>query len=63
MLYQRLIYTGVTRAKKELYLLGQMEALKFAARNHENDYRRTTIQKMLNQGIEPNSFFHTKNGM
>ena len=52
MLYQRLIYTGVTRAKKKLYLLGSMEALAMAIKNQENDSRRTTIKKFLQEGIK-----------
>ena len=51
MLYQKLIYTGVTRAKKELYLIGDIKALKQAAKNVSNDTRRTTIKEYLINGI------------
>jgi len=51
MLYQKLIYTAVTRAKKKLYLIGDIEALKYAARNTEVDIRRTTIKDYLINGI------------
>ncbi len=52
MLYQKLIYTAVTRAKKKLYLVGDFEALQIAAANVEDDGRRTTIQDYLMNGIQ-----------
>ena len=52
MLYQKLIYTGVTRSKKRLYLLGEMSALKLAVNNKEADVRRTTIKDFLETGIK-----------
>ena len=51
MLYQKLIYTAVTRAKKKLFLIGDLEALKIAANNTESDIRRTTIKDYLENGI------------
>lgn len=51
MLYQRLVYTGITRAKKKLYFIGEKEALEMATKNNENDLRRTTIKKMLQESI------------
>ncbi len=52
MLYQKLIYTGVTRSKKRLYLLGEMSALKQAVSNKNVDIRRTTIKDFLETGIK-----------
>lgn len=52
MLYQKLIYTAVTRAKKKLYLIGDFKALDFASRNIDTDTRRTTIKDYLINGIE-----------
>ncbi len=52
MLYQKLIYTGVTRSKKRLYLLGEMAALKQAVSNKNVDIRRTTIKDFLETGIK-----------
>ena len=52
MLYQKLIYTAVTRAKKKLYLIGDMDALKIAVKNTESDIRRTTIKDYLINGID-----------
>lgn len=41
MLYQRLIYTGVTRAKTKLILLGDPKAFLYGV-NNNNDYNRKT---------------------
>jgi len=47
MLYRKLIYTGVTRAKKNLYLIGDLDALYFASHNNDVDIRHTTIKNRL----------------
>ena len=51
MLYQKLIYTGVTRAKKKLYIVGDFSALIRASCNTSDDIRRTTIKNYLINGI------------
>ena len=51
MLYRKLIYTAVTRSKKKLYLIGDIEALQLAVSNDKADLRRTTIKKYLIEGI------------
>ena len=51
MLYQKLIYTAVTRAKKKLYLIGDINALQYASSNTSGDIRRTTIKDFLINGI------------
>ena len=51
MLYQKLIYTAVTRTKSKLYLIGDIEALKFASSNDRDDNRKTTIKDYLINGI------------
>ena len=51
MLYRKLIYTGITRAKKKLYLIGDIDALRFAIKNNSNDIRRTTLKDMLIDNI------------
>ena len=51
MLYQKLIYTGVTRAKKKLYIVGDFSALVRSSRNTSDDIRRTTIKNYLINGI------------
>ena len=52
MLYQKLVYTGVTRSKKNLFIVGDLDALKIAANNKEVDIRRTTIKDYLINGIK-----------
>jgi len=52
MLYQKLIYTAVTRAKQKLYIIGSINALKMAATNTSEDMRRTTIKEYLIEGIK-----------
>ncbi len=47
MLYRKLVYTAVTRAKNELYILGEKTVLKDAILKDETDIRRTTIKNML----------------
>ena len=52
MLYQKLIYTAVTRTKKKLYLIGDINALKYASLNDRDDNRKTTIKEYLINGIK-----------
>ncbi len=52
MLYQKLIYTAVTRCKKKLYLVGEIDALKMASCNDLDDNRRTSIKDYLINGIK-----------
>ena len=52
MLYQKLIYTAVTRTKSKLYLVGDINALKYASNNDKDDNRRTTIKDYLINGIK-----------
>ena len=52
MLYQKLIYTAVTRTKSKLYLVGDVDALKYASINDRDDNRRTTIKDYLINGIK-----------
>ena len=52
MLYQKLIYTAVTRCKNKLYLIGDINALKYSASNDKDDNRRTTIKEYLINGIK-----------
>ncbi len=52
MLYRKLIYTAVTRCKKSLFLIGEREALNLAVSNTKVDIRRTSIKKILIDGIK-----------
>ena len=52
MLYRKLLYTGVTRAKKNLYLLGEEEAIKKAISVNLLNERKTTLKAMINKMYE-----------
>lgn len=49
MLYRKLVYTGITRAKKKLILLGDPNAFKYSVMN-DNEYIRKTslLEKIAN---------------
>ena len=48
MLYRKLLYTGVTRAKRKLILIGEAEALKLAVSNNNELIRKTTLKENMN---------------
>ncbi len=52
MLYRKLIYTAVTRCKKKLYLIGEMDAFKIAVANTQANLRRSSIKDFLVNGIK-----------
>ena len=47
MLYRKLYYTAVTRAKKRLIIIGDINALEYAAGNNTQDVRKTTIKNKI----------------
>lgn len=47
MLYRKLVYTGVTRCKKKLCIVGDINALELAVSNNDTDIRRTTLKDIL----------------
>lgn len=47
MLYRKLYYTAVTRSKKKLILLGDINALKTASVNNNQDIRMTSIKDKI----------------
>lgn len=51
MLYRKLYYTAITRSKKKLILIGDIEALKYAAKNNLQDIRKTSIKEKLKNKI------------
>ena len=51
MLYRKLIYIGVTRCKKKLILVGDINALEQAIRNNQEQKRRTSLKLFLENGI------------
>ena len=55
MLYRKLLYTGVTRAKKNLYLLGEVSAIKRSINNNTIIERKTTLCDMVLKMYEEKS--------
>ena len=51
MLYRKLIYTGITRSKEKLILIGDMKALEYAINNTNEQKRRTSLDYYLKNGI------------
>ena len=47
MLYKKLIYTAVTRAKRKLIIIGQQDAFKYAIQNSTEHNRKTTLLEKL----------------
>ena len=47
MLQRNLIYTGITRAKKLLVMIGSRKALAIAIRNNSVTYRNTQLTRRL----------------
>ncbi len=47
MMYNKLLYTAVTRAKKSLILVGDRQSFIYGIRNNYVDNRRTTLKDML----------------
>lgn len=52
MLRKNVLYTGLTRAKQSLFILGHPQAFAYAIANNHDEKRRTTLQKFLNQTPE-----------
>ena len=53
MLYRKLIYTAVTRAKKKLIILGETDAFIKSIENNNEYKRKTTLKEKL---ISMNNF-------
>lgn len=47
MLYRKLIYTGVTRAKSKLILIGEPQAFAMAVNNHNENMRKTHLREKI----------------
>lgn len=47
MLYNKLVYTGVTRAKSKLILLGERNSFIYGVMNNFDEERKTTLKEML----------------
>ena len=47
MLYNKLVYTAVTRAKKTLILVGDRQSFLYGVKNDYVENRRTTLKEFL----------------
>ena len=47
MLYNKLIYTGVSRAKKSLIIMGEVNSFLQAIQNDYSDNRKTTLKEKI----------------
>ena len=47
MLYRKLIYTAVTRAKKKLIVMGEPQAFTYSVSNDEERIRKTSLCEKL----------------
>ena len=47
MLYNKLIYTGVSRAKKSLTLIGDPKTFMQAVNNNYSSYRKTSLKEKI----------------
>ena len=50
MLYRKLIYTGITRAKRKLILIGEDDAFIYSVKNNNEMARKTSLkEKIMNK--------------
>lgn len=49
MLYRKLLYTGITRAKKKLFIVGEKEAFLLAVNNNSEQIRKTDLLTKMNK--------------
>ena len=49
MLTKKLIYTGISRAKKKLFLIGTSEMLEFGIKNSMEPIRNSMLKKRLQE--------------
>ena len=59
MLYNKLLYTAVSRAKKSLVIIGSTEAFEYAVNNEQTKERKTTLYNLImnkKENMEQNNF-------
>ncbi|WP_269525663.1 SF1B family DNA helicase RecD2 [Coraliomargarita parva] len=52
LLQRNLVYTGITRARNKVYLVGSVDAYSMAVRNNKTQVRRTHLQARLRKKCE-----------
>jgi exodeoxyribonuclease V alpha subunit len=53
LLQRNLVYTGITRARRKVYLVGSLDAYAMAIKNNEQQVRRTHLQTRLRKAMAP----------
>jgi len=52
LLQRNLVYTGITRARQKVFLVGSLDAYAMAIRNNEQQVRRTHLRTRLRQAVD-----------
>jgi len=52
LLQRNLVYTGITRARRKVYIVGSLDAYAMAIKNNEQQVRRTHLRTRLRKGME-----------
>jgi exodeoxyribonuclease V alpha subunit len=52
LLQRNLVYTGITRARGKVYIVGSIDAYAMAIKNNEQQIRRTHLQTRLRKACE-----------
>lgn len=55
MLYKKLVYTGVTRAKRKLILIGEPDAFTYSVQNNHEYIRNSKLKEKIQYKLENNS--------
>lgn len=55
MLQRNLVYTGITRARSKVYIVGSTDAYSMAVKNNKTEVRRTHLQTRLRNQDEGNT--------
>jgi exodeoxyribonuclease V alpha subunit len=53
LLQRNLIYTGITRARRKVFIVGSLDAYAMAVRNNEQQVRRTHLPTRLRKATDP----------
>ncbi|MEC8219987.1 MAG: ATP-binding domain-containing protein, partial [Verrucomicrobiota bacterium] len=52
LLQRNLVYTGITRARRKVYIVGSLDAYAMAIKNNKQQVRRTHLQTRLRRACE-----------
>jgi exodeoxyribonuclease V alpha subunit len=51
-LQRNLVYTGITRARQKVYIVGSLDAYAMAIKNNEQQVRMTHLSTRLRKAVE-----------